>query len=225
MNAIRLSELKAPAPVHPDIYINSYNLSTHRSDIYCNHPKSAPFPTRPISMEALCASSALPYILSPVEVDGHTHIEGALIDSFCFEAIHGHHQDLTEVWISQIVDHTQVKAPNNLLEALNNLIMLYAGTTSRHDIEMFVNELNRDEYMRALSTPGYKPDLIECFSLPVYSGTNYFWKQSNFDKSVEESKKSCLAFIEDYDRGRKPNGTRVPQAKNLFVRTTQFKGD
>jgi len=223
LNKIDLKKLEAPT--HPDIYINSYNLATHRSDVYCNHPAKAPFSTQPITMEALCASSALPYILSPVKVDGAPHIEGALVDSFCFQAVHKNHQDLTEVWISQIVDHTQIREPRNLLDALNNLIMLYAGTTSRHDIQMCVNQLNHDEYARAINDGNHRPKWIECFRLPVYKDTNYFWSESNFDRSVNESYRRCKRFIKFYDSGRTRSGRRRTQASNLFVHASQFKGD
>ena len=213
------------ADVHPMIYINSYNLERHRSDIYCNRPLEAKIPTKPISMEALCASSALPYILSPVKVDGELHIEGALIDSFCFEAIHQRHNDINEVWISQIVDHSQVKPPTNLLEALNNLIMLYAGTTSRHDVEMFVNDINRHEYMKTLLDDGHEPNPIECLRLPVEPTTQYLWSYENLDNSIRLSKANCLVFIQDYDRHISREGNRTPQRKNLFVRSSQFSGD
>ena len=151
----------------PHIYINSYNLDTRESDIFSNRPspKGDQHPNLPITMPALCASSALPYILSPVQLDNGLHMEGALIDSFCFEAIHNRHDDLNEVWVSQIVDHKQVKPPGNLLEALNNLIMLYAGTTSRHDVEIFAHDLNRNEVMHKLLNARHQVDPIELFSL------------------------------------------------------------
>ena len=208
----------ATEPDQPLIYINSYNMDQHHSDIYSNRPQQTQVPTLPLTIEALCASSALPYILSPVMVDGERHIEGALIDSFCFEAIHERHQGINEVWISQIVDHSQVRPPTNLLEALNNLIMLYAGTTSRHDVEMFVSEVNRHENLRTMLNKGHQAEPIECLQLPVNSTTTYLWSYENLDNSIRESKKKCLAFIEDYDRGVSPDGLRMPQRKNLFAR-------
>jgi predicted acylesterase/phospholipase RssA len=208
----------------PHIYINSYNLEWKRSELYTNHVVSgAKPPAKPITMPALCASSALPYILTPVAVDGEKHIDGALIDSFCFEAIHCRHNDINEVWISQIVDHSQVKAPANLLEALNNLIMIYAGTTSRHDIEIFVHDVNRHEHFSRLVDARHEFNPIEIFRLPVEPSTNYFWDYDNLDNSIARSKANCLAFIKKYARGISAGGTRKPSPENFFVRSRQFE--
>jgi predicted acylesterase/phospholipase RssA len=219
LKKFRLEDLAHQAP---DIYINSYNLDRQQSDIYCNHPKPGAVPVKPITMEALCASSALPYVLAPVEIDKETHIEGALIDSFCFEAVHLRHTDLNEVWISQIVCHKQVRKPANLLEALNNLIMLYAGTTSRHDIEIFVNEVNMHElHLAPLVKPKHVAKPIEVFRMPVESSTNYFWSYRNLNDSIRRSKRNCLKFIEHYDAGVADDGQRMPQRRNLFPRARQ----
>jgi len=209
-----LDKLKSPALPH--IYINSYNLETHRSDIYTNHPDGRPIKAGPITMPALCASSALPYILSPVEVDGQTHIEGALVDSFCFEAVHECHDDINEIWVSRIVDHAQVREPTNLLEALNNLIMLYAGTTSRNDIELFAHHINHEELMDCHASRR-KADPIEVLQLPVEASTTYLWSYENLDNSVRRSKENCLKFIENYC-GTLKNGQRVPRMRNVFPR-------
>jgi predicted acylesterase/phospholipase RssA len=207
---------KLASPDLPHIYINSYNLETHRSDIYTNHPQGRPIKAAPITMPALCASSALPYILSPVEVDGQTHIEGALVDSFCFEAVHECHDDINEIWVSRIVDHQQVREPANLLDALNNLIMLYAGTTSRNDIELFAHHINHEELMDCHASRR-KADPIEVLQLPVETSTTYLWSYENLDNSVRRSKESCLRFIENYCATLK-NGQRVPRMHNVFPR-------
>lgn len=204
-----------------DLYINSYNLDTQTADIYTNHlakNKQRDIKASQITMDALCASSALPYVLQPVEIGGELHMEGALIDSFCFEAIHQNHSDLNEIWVSRIVDHSQVKEPTNLLEALNNLIMLYAGTTSKHDIEIFVNDINRQELVGAM-IDGREPDMIEILQLPVESTTTYFWSYENLDNSVRKSKASCLDFIRRYDKSSqftKDHATRTPHWDNVF---------
>jgi len=207
---------KLESPALPHIYINSYNLDTHRSDIYTNHPQGRPIKADPITMPALCASSALPYILSPVQVGSQTHIEGALVDSFCFEAVHECHADINEIWVSRIVDHSQVREPKNLLDALNNLIMLYAGTTSRNDIELFAHHINHEELMDCQASRR-KADPIEVLQLPVESTTTYLWSYENLDNSLRRSKANCLKFIEDYcatlDRGQ-----RVPRMHNVFPR-------
>ena len=198
-----------------NIYINSYNLKTHASDIYSNHPKKA-HDVGAITMPVLCASSALPYVLTPVDLDGQTHIEGALIDSFCFGAVHKIHDHINEVWVSRIVDHKQVTAPTNLLEALNNLIMLYAGTTSRHDVEIFAHDINRHEMLALVGNKEHLPDPVEVLSLPVEATTNYHWSYENFDNSIRRSREACADFIVDYAKGMDASGKRTPLYRNIF---------
>jgi hypothetical protein len=232
---IQIDRLK---DIKPQIYLNSYNIERHDIQVYCNHPDMAPMDAKPITMDALCASSALPYILNPIQLDGQWHSEGALIDSFNFGAAahdghepghgtplpkddaslhpHRHRVDFNEIWVSQIVDHKQVKVPENLLDALNNLIMLYAGTTSRRDIEMMVDELNRWKMIRVLVDPTYKPDYVECLRLPVWEGAKYHWSQENFNASVDRSKSDCLAFIQTYADGITSKGLREPKFSYVF---------
>ncbi len=241
-NLLKQLDLNELNGIDEHLYFNSYNIDKHKSQIYSNKPaarpgskktgnslETSPPGTHAISMPALCASSALPYILQPVKLDDKgnagdqwTHMEGALIDSFCFEAIHDHHEDINEIWISQIVDHKQVKAPKNLLEALNNLIMLYAGTTSRHDIEVFANDMNRHDAIASLVDAKHKANPLEILRLPVEETTNYFWSFENFENSVTKSKKSCLAFIANYFAGCQKDGNRVSRHENIFVRSSQW---
>lgn len=218
-----LEKLREPGV--PPIYINSYNLERKRSDLYCNHPAQSPVPTGKLTMDALCASSALPYVFAPVEVDGELHCEGALLDSFCFEAVYRNHDHINEVWISQIVDHKQVRPPANLLDALNNLIMLYAGTTSRNDIETFVNYLNREEYVQVRLNPQYEANYIECFQLPVPESTEYYWSYTNYENSVRASRNACAEYLRNYDLELENNGERKPRFLNSFIRKQQWFSD
>lgn len=241
---IQIDRLK---DVESAIYLNSYNIDRHEIQVYCNHPQKAPMDAKPITLDALCASSALPYILNPVQLDGQWHCEGALIDSFNFGAAvqdghnhghanpppkndtslhpHRHRVDFNEIWVSQIVDHKQVKVPENLLDALNNLIMLYAGTTSRRDIERMVDELNRWKMIRVLVDPTYQPDYVECLRLPVWEGAKYHWSQENFNASVDRSKADCLAFIQEYSDHLSAKGRREPEFGNVFPsRQGRFSG-
>ncbi|MBV8621782.1 MAG: patatin-like phospholipase family protein [Curvibacter sp.] len=211
LKAFDLNLLKGPGT--PDLYLNSYNLTQHRLDLYSNHVKGKKG-VRPLDMPTLCASSALPYILQPVELgqDKELHMEGALIDSFNLSAVQELHDDFNEIWISRIVDHSQVKPPKNLLDALNNLIMLYAGTTSKHDIDLFVDRHHMEELSYALhqarhgGDPRHEPHLIEVIQLPVWSGTNYHWTQSNFNDSIAASQAACDKVIRDYAKGLRKNG-------------------
>lgn len=221
----RLSELKT------QLYFNSYNLSQHQQDIYSNHP-GQPLAegrfTQPITMPALCAASALPYVMQPLELQGRLHMEGAVIDSFCLENVQDLHPELNEIWISRIVDHEQVQPPRHLLDALNNLIMLYAGTTSLNDVRRFADRHHQEEVLYALNEAqqgrsGHQPHWIEVIELPVWSGAQYYWTHENFDACIQASEQACMQSLRDYDarvsRNRQGQALRAPLAQHI-VRTT-----
>lgn len=230
----RLNHLQSPSC--PEIYINAYNLAAQHLQIFSNRLDNEALDhlpaLKPITAQALSAASALPYVMAPVEIDGQLHMEGALIDSFCLDTVYdlasGQNADtaINEVWISQIVDHTQIKAPTNLLEALNNLIMLYAGTTSRDDVSMFVNDYNFRQYLghlllsekasRGRKARLYRPRPIEVIRLPVPRGTTHFWTHENFDLSVMNAKGACASIIRVYADGLKKDGKRTPDPGNFF---------
>lgn len=239
---------------YPDIYVNAYNIADHESQMFSNHTRINPEKIKPLDSAALCATSALPYVLSPIEIDGKLHIEGALVDSFCFEAVRyldklsphaksGAGTEINEVWISQIVHHKQVQAPQNLLDALNNLIMLYAGTTSRYDIQCFINDHNHGEYARFMldkldelapaGSAGAKrakakapakpadrkppPDPIEYLRLPIQAKTTHYWSQQNLKDSIEASRDECYEYIERYGKSLTDKGWRTPDPEQIFV--------
>jgi predicted acylesterase/phospholipase RssA len=76
----------------------------------------------------------LPYILSPVVINGTTYVEGATIDTVGFKDLLKNHPDLDEIWVCRILDTHQIRPHHNLVEALNNLVMLFASTTSEDDV-------------------------------------------------------------------------------------------
>jgi hypothetical protein len=220
-------DLQTLKNIKTHLYINSYNIDQHRNDIYSNHldwpdehqrNPNIKAGVKEITMQALCASSALPYVMQPVKLDDELHMEGAAVDSFCMDAIYHLHSDLNEVWVSRIVDHSQLKAPKNLLDALNNLIMIYAGTTSKNDIQLFVDKIHREELLYALhqSRTGnneYQPHLIEVIELPVWSKAEYYWTLDNLDACIQASEAACMEVIKNYATGLHRHAGVVTQRK------------
>jgi hypothetical protein len=97
--------------------------------------KSAKY--KDISKKSLCACSALPYIEDTVTIDNEVYCEGALIDTVNFSQLIEDHRDLDEIWVSRIVDVKQVRAPENIKDALGNLCMLFAGSLGDDDVKLF----------------------------------------------------------------------------------------
>ena len=173
-------------PDKPTIYHNAYNLTRQRLDLFCNKPdKGLP----PITGRSLCACSALPYIEDTVEIDGEVYCEGATVDTVNFEHLLTNHPDLEEVWVSRILDRKQIRKPENLYDALNNLVMLFAATTSEDDVKLFKFHLKRI---------GSNVKVIE---IPVAHHINYDWTDQNLDRSIRDGYEATSATIAKYRAG------------------------
>src|SRR6266511_5059792 len=101
----------------PFIYHNAWNISKSRLEQFSNKYKDG---YGDISAQTLCACSALPYIESTVDINGDTYCEGALVDTVNFDRILEDDDDLDEIWVSRIVDTSQIRRPRNLTEGLGN---------------------------------------------------------------------------------------------------------
>lgn len=172
-------------PGRPALYHNAYNLTDQRLELFSN--KDAKY--RPISAETLCACSALPYIEEPVTMDGKVYCEGATIDTVNFEDLLANHPDLDEVWVSRILDRKQIRRPENLYDALNNLVMLFAATTSEDDVKLFKYHLWET---------GSKVRVIE---IPVAHNINYDWSWSNLDRSILDGRAAADLVLRSYRSG------------------------
>ena len=184
LERIRFENLYLPGK--PVLYHNAYNLTDDRLELFSN---ANPAYAR-IDAQTLCACSALPYIEEPVVIDGKTYCEGATVDTVNFEDLLKNHPDLDEVWVSRILDIKQVRKPENLYDALNNLVMLFAATTSEDDVKLF-------KYHAARTHPDLK--VVE---IPVAFNVNYDWTYSNLDRSILEGYDAADTVLDAYRQGR-----------------------
>ncbi len=169
----------------PVIYHNAYNLTNQRLELFGNKGQY-----QPICAESLCACSALPYIESTVQINDKTYCEGATVDTVNFEHLMENHPDLDEVWVSRILDRKQIRKPENLYDALNNLVMLFAATTSEDDVKLFKAKIR--EF-------GYKVKVVE---IHVPAHINYDWTYSNLDRSIELGYKAASDAVKAYRSGK-----------------------
>lgn len=196
LNSIGFERLYQPGK--PVLYHNAYNLTDDRLELFSN----ADAKYQRISGETLCACSALPYIEEPVVMGGKTYCEGATVDTVNFEDLMRNHPDLDEVWVSRILDIKQVRKPENLYDSLNNLVMLFAATTSEDDVKLF-------KYHVAKTHPNLK--VIE---IPVAFNIDYDWSYSNLDRSIVEGYDAADAVIAAYRQGR---GLSRAEAQRISV--------
>jgi len=185
----------------PVLYHNAYNVDARKLQLFSN--KDAKYPK--ITSESLCACSGLPFVLSPVRINGSTYVEGATIDTVGFWHLLENHPDLDEIWVCRILDTQQIRPHHNLVEALNNLVMLFAGTTSEDDVKLFkfhLKELNSRRVADA-KRAGTKPRLLELIEFPVSHQTSYEWTHKNLRDSARESHTAARATIQAYLKGKK----------------------
>lgn len=183
----------------PTLYHNAFNVDAQKLQLFSN--KDGQYPK--ITAQTLCACSGLPYICSPVQIDGTTYVEGATVDTVGFKDLLHNHPDLDEVWVCRILDRRQIHPHHNLVEALNNLVMLFASTTSEDDVKLFKFHLEKINADRT-AEGSKKIDLIE---FPVDFHTTYEWTHSNLHASMKTSQATARRTIETYLE----NGPTAPE--------------
>jgi predicted acylesterase/phospholipase RssA len=173
------------------IFHNAYNLTTDELDLFCNRDtqdwKGKGYKT--ISAATLCACSALPFIEGTVDIGGDTYCEGALVDTVNFKDLLKDH-DLDEIWISRIVDAHQIRAPENLTNALANLCQLFAATVGEDDVNLFKYHVKEDNKWHGT--------IIE---IQVDSKINYDWSHANLklgrDRGYEAADNACKKYVDE----------------------------
>ena len=158
-------------PDRPVLYFNAYNLTDQRPELFVNR-KDHPL-YRSMTIQNLMACSALPYLLEPIEIDGKIYCEGATVDTVNFRDLIDNHPDLDEIWVVRILAKNQIHPPKTLLDAFNNLVMLFASTTSEDSIALF---------RLYLQERGSRVRIVE---VPVYGNILYEWSYGNLQQSIQ----------------------------------------
>ena len=141
-----------------------------------------------ITPKSLCACSALPYIEESIRIGDDEYTEGALVDTVNFANLLRDHPDLDEVWVSRIVDDSQVRPARDLSGALANLPMQFAAEIGEDDVKLFRQHLINQSFMR--------PRVVE---IPLHPDTHvsFDWKHSNLECGFKEGREAVerlLAF-------------------------------
>ncbi len=91
------------------------------------------------------------------------------------------HFDLDEIWISRIVDATQIHAPQNLDNALSNLCQLFAATVGEDDIKLFYYHV-KDGIKVGGEHKKWTGTIVEVHVDPY---VNFEWSQRNLKQGEE----------------------------------------
>jgi len=170
----------------PTLYHNAYDVDLQKLQLFSNRNDQYP----QITTQTLCACSGLPYILSPVVINGTTYVEGATIDTVGFWHLLENHPDLDEIWVCRILDTHQIRPHHNLVEALNNLVMLFASTTSEDDVKLF--EFHLKELNQNRASP------IRLVKFRVDHHTSFDWTLTNLRESSRASHVAARRTIQNY---------------------------
>jgi predicted acylesterase/phospholipase RssA len=195
----------------PLVYHNAWNLSRQKLELFTNRPVPGRNYRR-ITDKSLCACSALPYIEATVEIDGDTYCEGALVDTVNFHDLVRDLPDLEEVWVSRLVDTSQIRPPRNLTEALGNLCMLFAAETGKNDIKLFKYHLDEESLCDKKE--------IRVVELPVSARVNFDWSRANLARGIEEGREAvdiARSHVKQLDDVRK----RANEDLHTFVKTQE----
>ena len=171
-------------PEKPPIYFNAYNITKQKLQMFTNKKNHPGY--LPIGPESICANSALPYIVAPVTIDGDMYCEGATIDTVNFEHLLENHPDLDEVWVSRILDRKQVRPADTLYQSMNNLVMLFASTTSEDDVKLFKYKLREQN------------SKVRVVEIHVSHQTNYDWTWSNLERSMAAGEAATELALKTY---------------------------
>lgn len=177
----------------PFIFHNAWNISKQRLDLFSNKPafkSKSGTKYGKITSASLCACSALPYIEETVEIDGDIYCEGALVDTVNFQDLLEDHPDLDEVWVSRIVDSGQVRAPENIADALANLCMLFAATVGEDDIKLFRYHVQNES--------DWKGQIVE---IKVSDKIDFHWTHANLDLGRERGYVATDQALKTYKPG------------------------
>ena len=178
LKAINFAKLKEKSETA--IFHNAWNLTKQKLELFSNIPIEGRNYGE-ITAASLCACSALPFIEEPVEIGGDIYCEGALIDTVNFRNLLEDHFYLDEIWISRIVDATQVHAPRNLDNALSNLCQLFAATVGEDDVKLFYYHVKEGIKVNG-ELRKWTGTIVE---IQVNPYVNFDWSQRNLEEGEE----------------------------------------
>jgi hypothetical protein len=120
-----------------------------------------------------------------VEIEGDIYCEGALVDTVNFEELIEDHPDLDEIWISRIVDASQILPPKNILDSTANLCELFAATVGEDDVKLFKYHVKD----AILKTTGRKwtGTIIE---IQVERNINFEWSHTNLENGCHKGREA-----------------------------------
>jgi predicted acylesterase/phospholipase RssA len=180
------------ARMRPDFYINAYNLSEHRMQIWGKH-----------EIEAIHVRAALsfPFLYAPTTIDGDDYIEGAALDTLNFEPFiegKGEHHDADTLVILDILgDERLLRKPRNLYDAWVRSIITPLVKISKSELRLFELEHNTDARTGQPKRRLLKLDLMGGIPEQHWPDT-LDWSSSNMQLLFDVGHKAGLAFCRQH---------------------------
>ena len=180
------------ARMRPDFYINAYNLSEHRMQIWGKH-EIAPIHVR--------AALSFPFLYAPTTIAGDDYIEGAALDTLNFEPFiegKGEHHDADTLVILDILgDERLLRKPRNLYDAWVRSIITPLVKISKSELRLFELEHNTDRSTGQPRRRLLKLDLMGGIPEQHWLDT-LDWSSSNMQLLFDVGHKAGLAFCRQH---------------------------
>jgi hypothetical protein len=104
-----------------------------------------------------------------------------LVDTVNFKNLLRDHPDLDEIWISRIIDATQVLPPRDLRDSMANLSELFASTVGEDDVKLFKYHVKFGD-IEGDGRPTWNGTIVE---IPVSSDIDFNWSRSNLERGIK----------------------------------------
>ena len=142
-----------------------------------------------------------------MQIDGDIYCEGALIDTVNFEELLEDHPDLDEIWISRIVDASQILPPKNMLDSTANLCELFAATVGEDDVKLFKYHV-KDAVLNSTKRK-WTGTIIE---IQVERNINFEWSHTNLENGCARGREAAHQAYGRYN-GKNPKN-QMPTTNN-----------
>ena len=129
-----------------------------------------------------------------MQIDGDIYCEGALIDTVNFEELIEDHPDLDEIWISRIVDASQILPPKNMLDSTANLCELFAATVGEDDVKLFKYHV-KDAILNSTGASGPVPSS----RFRSKGIINFEWSHTNLENGRAKGREAAHQAYRRYE--------------------------
>lgn len=121
-----------------EFYMSAYNIDRHQLEI---------FDKKEITAEHFKAALSMPFIYPPYKLNGEHYIEGCVVEILNYEAlIRRKGSPVDHAVVFDIIGHEKIiQEPQNLYDALSQMIMVPLTRLAKYDTDYFVKVIEKEQ--------------------------------------------------------------------------------